>query len=87
MNLTELIEEIGVENIELQVLAQALTGARTRGKTETVFSFVSDETIEKVCPPGAKPTRSGLVIWIDSDKLNAAVEKLKAKEHGTDSDV
>lgn len=87
MNLLELIEEIGMENADLQVLSQALTGAKARGKAETVFSFVSDETIANVCPPFEKPKRAGLVLWIDSDKLQEAASKLKAKENGTDSDV
>lgn len=75
MKLTELLAEIGDDNIDLQNLSQCICEMRYSAKNGNKFTFVTDQNFG---PNG--PDKAGLVLWIDRDKMAQAIENLKQKE-------
>lgn len=69
--LTKLINEIGDENAEVQVLSATFTKAKERRGLNEV-SFVTDQTFNM-----DGPEKECLMVWVEKDVFNAAVEKLK----------
>lgn len=79
MNLLELIEAVGLDNIEIQNLNKGILNASVV-KGDTVIKFVTKSMTPTDLVLG---TKTGLVLWIDSSKLNAAMagaESEKAAE-------
>ncbi len=67
MKLSELIQHVGDENVELQNLEVSMLGFEKRGlNTEITFGTTAVSAEELMI---GKPPLLGLVIWIPRDKL------------------
>ena len=76
MNIVELIEAIGMDNIEAQSLNKSVLKANTV-KDETVVKFVA----KSMTPTDfVLVTKIGLILWFDADKFNAAVDKVESEK-------
>ncbi|BAU16343.1 hypothetical protein FDH89_gp15 [Pseudomonas phage phiR18] len=76
MNIVELIEAIGMDNIEAQSLNKSVLKANTV-KDETVVKFVTKSMTPTDFVLG---TKIGLILWFDADKFNAAVDKVESEK-------
>lgn len=76
ISLTDLLVEIGNENLTFQMLNKCLDGNQNVTKGGTRLSFVTAETLSDVVMTGK---RQGLVLWIDKDRIDAAMAALKKK--------
>ena len=76
MNIVELIEAIGMDNIEAQSLNKSTLKANTV-KDETVIKFVTKSMTPTDFVLG---TKIGLILWFDADKFNAAVNKVESEK-------
>lgn len=76
MNIVELIEAIGMDNIEAQSLNKSVLKANTV-KDETVIKFVTKSMTPTDFVLG---TKIGLILWFDADKFNAAVDKVESEK-------
>lgn len=83
ITIPQLLEEIGIDNIRFQILSQVLDGnqqvvSKKRGGGIRL-SFVTDEALTDVVSVLGEPTkRDALIVWVDRDKMLAAMERLKA---------
>ncbi|MFN1184666.1 hypothetical protein ACK0NM_22170 [Pseudomonas aeruginosa] len=76
MNIVELIEAVGMDNIEAQSLNKSVLKANTV-KDETVVKFVTKSMTPTDFVLG---TKIGLILWFDADKFNAAVDKVESEK-------
>lgn len=91
MKLSDIFAAVGDQNVTMQYLHQCLISAKTKGKrgkehTEITFGtkcttigqlgIFSSPGIEAKGPP----TRLAVIIWVDEDRWNNAVESIKADE-------
>lgn len=72
IKLTQVLKEIGDDNIRLQFIKGSLVGFKeTKHDLEITFAT------EKQNKPLDGNKRMGIVIWIDEDSYNDAINKLK----------
>ncbi len=75
MKLSELIAEVGDDNVGLQILDECLSNLTYSEKKGNKFTFVTDQ------PFDANGTeKMGLVPWIDRDKMAEAFNHMKVEE-------
>jgi hypothetical protein len=78
MNLIQLFQVIGIDNIGYQNFANCCTGGSANRKGDQItYKFVTDQPIYDVL---MAKTKTGLVVWVDTDKVEAA---MKSKEPTT----
>lgn len=75
MKLTELLSEIGDDNIGLQNLSQCVTKMHYSKKKGHEYTFLSDQPFG---PQG--PEKACLILWIDRAVAAQALETLNQKE-------
>jgi hypothetical protein len=75
MKLSQLIAEIGDENVTLQVLRQCLIGSQKqrKGHVEITFGATGISLIDLVAE---KPEKEAFVIWLPAAKLNEIRERV-----------
>lgn len=68
MKLSELIAQIGDENVAFQTLAESLHGTQKAVKGGTAITFVTNQVavIDLISP---KPAKVGWVLWLPGDKM------------------
>ena len=72
-SLTELLTEIGDDNLSLQQLQTCMTGAKYN-KGVTTVTFITEE----VGPMDlADCKKTALIVWIDGDKFDETLNKFK----------
>lgn len=72
LGLCDLLNEIGSENMSMQLLDEAVLGMKMR-KDDTEITFITDQLL------GLSGTeRLGIVVWIDRDAEARARNKLMA---------
>ena len=71
MKLSELIAEIGDENVQFQLLDNDMISAKYDHKKGTVITFGSDAPVR---PDGLKDV--GIVVWAPREKFKEIVESL-----------
>lgn len=74
VKLTQVLTEIGDENIRLQFIKGSLVGFREM-KHDLEITFAT----EKQNKPLDGNKHMGIVIWIDEDSYNEAIEKLSGE--------
>lgn len=76
MKLSELIAEIGDENVEFQTLASCMTGNQKQraGHVEITFATPAVSLIDLVSNDGPK---MGFIVWLPSDKVREIHNRLK----------
>ncbi|MTI72545.1 MAG: hypothetical protein FH747_02950 [Stenotrophomonas sp.] len=76
ITLTELLLEIGDDNLAMQPLGPAVTNmAKRRDYNEVSFATETPFSMKGLA-------KTGLVVWVDRDVFDAAVKRLK--EHPND---
>lgn len=73
MNLTELIQKAGPENINVQSLVSSFISMH-RKKNDSEITFATDHTMASSVAresQGIPGTHVGLVVWIPRDKINS----------------
>ncbi|WP_272579145.1 MULTISPECIES: hypothetical protein [unclassified Providencia] len=68
ISISDLINEIGSENISFQLLSKTITAIKESTDNTTV-SFVTDADLDE----------EALVLWVDKDVFNEAYAMLKAR--------
>ncbi|ELR5271181.1 hypothetical protein V6478_001189 [Providencia rettgeri] len=68
ISISDLINEIGSENISFQLLSKTITAIKESTDNTTV-SFVTDADLDE----------EALVLWVDKDVFNEAYAILKAR--------
>ncbi|EMB3082931.1 hypothetical protein U8233_002944 [Providencia rettgeri] len=68
ISISDLINEIGSENISLQLLSKSIVSIKESTDNTTV-SFVTDADLDE----------EALVLWVDKDVFNEACAMLKAR--------
>ncbi|XVH58386.1 hypothetical protein RYX27_19500 [Providencia hangzhouensis] len=68
ISISDLINEIGSENISVQLLSKTITAIKESTDNTTV-SFVTDADLDE----------EALVLWVDKDVFNEAYAILKAR--------
>ncbi|EIU7559329.1 MULTISPECIES: hypothetical protein [Providencia] len=68
ISISDLINEIGSENISLQLLSKSIVSIKESTDNTTV-SFVTDADLDE----------EALVLWVDKDVFNEAYAILKAR--------
>ncbi|HEM6870808.1 hypothetical protein SGI36_20670 [Providencia rettgeri] len=68
ISISDLINEIGSENISLQLLSKSIVSIKESTDNTTV-SFVTDADLDE----------EALVLWVDKDVFNEAYAMLKAR--------
>ncbi|EKO3922817.1 hypothetical protein GCS56_000034 [Vibrio metschnikovii] len=72
-SLTQLISEIGDENVTVQALHQCLDTAKyNKGCTTITFKTDGLEAMDL-----ADNKKTALIVWMDADKFNQALAKFK----------
>lgn len=75
--LTELLNEIGDENLSFQTLHQSVTGAAKKRNGDTEVKFVATGI-----RPGdlyGRLKKTAVIVWMDADKFDAALLSLQNK--------
>jgi hypothetical protein len=91
LKLSEVIDAIGDRNVTIQYLHQALTSAKTKGErgreyTEITFGTKAATVSELglFSSPGMSgkgpPTKLGIIVWVEEDRWNNAIESIKADQ-------
>ena len=70
MDIVELVQALGHENITFQVLDQCMTHAQA-GKNGTMVTFGCSVPLADLGMLG-KPTKRALILWVDDEKLREA---------------
>jgi hypothetical protein len=78
MKLSELIQYIGDDHVELQTMARSLVRASIKKKDGEVTFAADREKVAAMCGVG-KPTHMGLVLWLPIDRLPEEIRP-KSKE-------
>jgi hypothetical protein len=73
MNIAELINEVGVDNVRVQFLDQCADSLDYNHNTGTRIKFGTQETIT---PEGT--VNLGIVVWLPRDAVKTALAKAKA---------
>lgn len=71
MTLTQLIQKIGDKNIRVQAIHESLVGFK-ECKNDLEVTFAT----EKQNKPMSEKSRVGIVMWVDCDIYNKAIEDL-----------
>ena len=69
MTLTELLEKIGNENLQLQLIHESFVAVK-ECKDDIEITFAT----EKRNTPLEGSCRAGIVVWMDSEKYNEAIK-------------
>jgi len=75
MNIVQMLALVGHRNIQYQVLHQNITHAeRKTRKLRNPVTMITFGTMEDIGSLGliGKPTRVGLVVWVDAERLDIA---------------
>jgi len=72
MGITSVIATLGDDNIEYQNLCNSSTGANAKKNGDVEYKFLSDKPIFDVL---MGKSITGLVLWVDSEKLKAALAR------------
>lgn len=80
MKLSEIIAEIGDENVSLQVLDLCTVSIKDEGAVK----HVTFGTTEEITPDSTSAV--GLIVWVPRDKLNTILLRERAKEMEKQSD-
>lgn len=74
MKLSELISEIGDENVKVQMLQDSLIGNQSQGKGHIKITFATSELslIELVDP---NSPHIGMVIWLPRKKVDESMKR------------
>lgn len=80
LGIAELIRRIGDENIQFQNVMHNLTAVQNpkHGKHSTITMAIAPDIGQELAAAAAAhqtPRKTGLVLWIDTDKLNKALEQ------------
>lgn len=78
MDIVELVQKIGQENINFQVLDQCMSHAKA-GKNGTMVTFGCDVPIIDLGMIGPAKKRA-LILWMDADKLQKAIDPTERTE-------
>lgn len=84
ITLSVLLAEIGDDNLSFQILAETLTGARSKRGGLTEVSFVTDAITPGDVAVGKLP-RVGFIVWVEPSRVQAARAALIAKATGSAS--
>ncbi|WP_151813589.1 hypothetical protein [Acinetobacter ursingii] len=77
VKLTQVLSHIGDEKILLQFLDQSLLGFKET-KNDLEVKFVTDKSNK----PMINNKKMGIVIWLEKDLYQAAIDDLSKAEHG-----
>ena len=84
MTLTELLNAIGDDNLEFQVLDKVVDTLNWSDHTKrTTIKFQTEQGIDMKTPTLGQIQKFGMVVWIDRDLLQKVRESLDAKEQGS----
>jgi hypothetical protein len=72
MDIVELVQKIGQENINFQVLDQCITHAK-KGRDGTMVTFGCDVPIADLGMLGPAKRRA-LILWVDAEKIKEAMK-------------
>ena len=97
IKLSEVIDAIGDRNVTIQYLHQALSSAKMKGKrgreyTEITFGTKAATVGELglFSSPGMSgkgpPTKLGIIVWVEEDRWNNAIESIKADQQSASLD-
>lgn len=78
MKMSELILAVGDENVKFQNLFEGMKSASTNKKGVTTISFCTDAVSTTELMDLAKVPYRALVLWLPSDKVDAALAAKKA---------
>jgi hypothetical protein len=70
MDLIELIQKIGLDNLKVQNLNQSLDGKQSVTRHGTRLTLMTDETLADLTLANK---RIGLILWVDKDRLAEAM--------------
>lgn len=71
--LSDILREMG-DDLRVQFLSESVVKVTDKKRTkDTEITFA---TAEVDCNSFGRGNKSGIVIWVDNDKYNAAIEKL-----------
>lgn len=76
-SLLEFLEVVGMESITCQPVHQCITGAQMKKGGETEVRFLT-RGITPLDLTG-KMRRTGLIVWMDADKFDAALKEINGK--------
>ena len=68
MKLSELIQHIGADNVEIQTISSSLIRANLKAKDGEVTFATDREKVSAICGVG-KQTHMGLILWLPIDRL------------------
>jgi len=74
MKISELILAIGDDNVEFQNLDKSLTAADYHHRKGTTITFATQMRLH----PTKGTEKLGIVLWLDRDAVNAAIDKAGA---------
>ena len=74
MGIVSVVATLGDDNIEYQNLCNSSTGANAKKNGDVEYKFLSDKPIFDVL---MGKSITGLVLWVDSEKLKDALAKEK----------
>lgn len=73
MDIVQLVQAIGQENINFQVLDQNITHAKA-GRNGTMVTFGCNVPIADLGMFG-EPKKRALILWVDADVMRSAAQK------------
>ena len=84
MKLSELIQHVGDEHVQIQNLDQSCVSAKA-GKRDGEFTFATDreKVIERAM--GKKVSHIGLVVWVPVDRLPDSMRPKSEENAGSDA--
>lgn len=74
-SLIEFLEAVGLENVTVQPLHQCMTGVSMKRGGGAEVRFLTKEIT--VSDAFGKMTRTAFIVWMDTEKFDAALEKTK----------
>ena len=76
--LSDILKEMGDE-VKVQFLSQSVVSVKDKKRTkDTEVTFATNEVD---CNSFGMGNKSGIVIWVDNDKYNEAIEKLNKHDN------
>ena len=76
--LSDILKEMGDE-VKVQFLSQSVVSVKDKKRTkDTEITFATNEVD---CNSFFRGNKSGIVIWVDNDKYNEAIEKLNKNDN------
>lgn len=71
MNIIQLIEKVGMDNVQVQTVAHSFTGGRMRKHGAEITLCITQQLFTSMAKEatGIEGTHVGLILWIPRDRL------------------